>query len=49
MSRPEFLKREVLRLLLEQRFTYAFLSLDLKIEAVAENFAAAFHAPSAGD
>jgi len=40
MSRPEFLKREVLRLLLEQRFTYAFLSLDLKIEAVAENFAA---------
>ncbi len=40
MRRQEFLRREVLRLLLQRRFTYAFLSLDLKIEAVAENFSA---------
>jgi diguanylate cyclase (GGDEF)-like protein len=38
MSGSEFLKREVLHFLLEQRFTYALLSLDLKIEAAAENF-----------
>ncbi len=40
MGRQEFLRREVLRFLLQRRFTYAFLSLDLKIEAVAENFSA---------
>jgi len=39
MSKQKFLNREVLCLLLEKRFTYALLSLDLKIETVAENFA----------